>query len=105
MTAKTRAFPFEVVKDAYFQEGNEQLEQIYEGPWEQDGKYQYQEVIFKATDDGKYYAFYATRSGSPFTDWYYDQFEYRRAEDATEELTEVERKEKVIITWKAVQDV
>ena len=99
-----RTFPVEVVKDAYFEEGNDQLEQVYEGAWEQDGKYQYQEVIFKAADDGKYYALYATRSGSPFTDWYYDQFEYRKEGD-TEELTEVEKKEKVIITWKAVKNV
>ena len=95
-----RTFAWEQVKEAYWEEGNDLLEQVYEGPWEQEGKQQWQEVIFKATDDGKFYAFYATRSGSPFTDWYYDQFEYRTSDE--EELTEVSKVKQITYSWEPV---
>lgn len=43
-----------------------------EGDFEQDGKYQYARLIF--TDGDTYFRAYIQRSGSPFTDWHYDDY-------------------------------
>jgi len=49
-------------KDLYF---------IEESGWMQDVKYQSNRIIFKHKD--KYYEIEETRSGSPFTGWYYEE--------------------------------
>ena len=41
------------------------------GDWVQDGKYQEQTNIVKDSLTGKFYRYSISRSGSPFTDWYY----------------------------------
>lgn len=42
---------------------------IEEDDWIAEGKYQYQELVFKI--EGSYYAISQSRSGSPFSDYYY----------------------------------
>ncbi|MCK5017722.1 MAG: hypothetical protein KAS32_11725, partial [Candidatus Peribacteraceae bacterium] len=42
---------------------------VDEGEWEDDGKYQYKEVVFEY--EGKTWALDVDRSGSYFTDYYY----------------------------------
>ena len=71
---------------------------VHEGEWTQDGKCQYQEIIFKNTGDTKCYSFNISRSGSPFTDWHYDT-EYM--EEMT--CTEVEEVEIITKMWRAVK--
>ena len=57
----------------------------------QDHKYQHKESVVKHVPTGKYYSYGISRSGSPFTDWYYSY------EDGDfPDLTEVEKKERVI---------
>jgi hypothetical protein len=46
---------------------------VRDGEWEQDGKYQWSDVITKHIETGICYMLTMTRSGSPFTDWHYDE--------------------------------
>lgn len=45
---------------------------VEEGDFEQDGKMQYARLIF--TDGDTFFRTYISRSGSPFTDWYYEDY-------------------------------
>lgn len=65
---------------------------VEEGEFEQDGKYQSAQLIF--TDGSKFYAGDVTRSGSPFSDWEYD--------DWGDGSYEVEQREVVVTKWVAV---
>lgn len=69
------------------------LETVEEGEFEQDHKYQSAELIF--TDGEKTYRAFVTRSGSPFTDWHYDDF-------GDADVTEVEKREVTVSRWVAV---
>jgi hypothetical protein len=69
------------------------LTTVEEGEFEQDHKYQSAELIF--TDGEKHYSAFVTRSGSPFTDWDYDDYG-----DAS--VAEVEKREVTIVRWVAV---
>jgi hypothetical protein len=75
-------------------EDSEEWELIEETPWEDQGKYQCQDVIIKK--DGKYYMFTIDRSGSYFSDYYY---EYGDDKDGMIELTEVTKRTKTIEYW------
>lgn len=46
------------------------IETVEEGSWEQDGKYQFCEAIFKHEDE--FYCVSQSRSGSYHSDWYYN---------------------------------
>ena len=73
------------------EEGCGDWEVVEEGEWTQDYKYQHKESVVKHVSTGKYYQYEISRSGSPFTDWYYSY------EDGDfPDLTEVEKKERVI---------
>ena len=73
------------------EEGCGDWEVVEEGEWTQDYKYQHKESVVKHVPTGKYYQYEISRSGSPFTDWYYSY------EDGDfPDLTEVEKKERVI---------
>lgn len=61
---------------------SEAYEVIEEGEWTQDNKYQHREIIFKY--QGKYYSLTESRSGSPFTDWYYDSDDWDDEVEAPE---------------------
>ena len=61
-----------------------------EGDFEQDGKYQSAELIF--TDGSKFFRAYITRSGSPFTDWHYDDY-------GDADIDEVEKREVTVTRW------
>jgi hypothetical protein len=98
----TREILVSELETIYFEDGTDDFELIHKDRWEQDGKSQYQQVIYKAKDDGKYYSLWVSRSGSPFTDWYYDQFEYAKEGD-TVELTEMTKVEKTVVSWEAVR--
>ena len=55
---------FELVQEAWHSPSEE-------NKWVQDGKYQEQTNIVKDSLTGKFYRYSISRSGSPFTDWYY----------------------------------
>ncbi len=63
--------------------------------WEGD-KYQYLEVVSLHEQTGKHYSGNFCRSGSYYTDWWYDH------DDNGLDLVEVEEGEKVIRYWKPV---
>lgn len=62
--------------------------------WVQNGKYQYGRLIYFNSSYNAHYALDISRSGSPYTDWYYDY------EDMKEiELYRVTKKERIITEW------
>ncbi|MDQ0174433.1 hypothetical protein [Bacillus chungangensis] len=67
---------------------------VEEGDFEQGVKYQTAHLIF--TDGKKHYLSYVTRSGSPFTDWEYEDWN-----DAA--VYEVEQREVVVKEWAVVK--
>lgn len=66
---------------------------VEEGDFEQEGKYQSAELIF--TDGEKHYRSYVSRSGSPFTDWEYDDY-------GDADVDEVEKREVTVTKWVSV---
>lgn len=76
----------------------EDYEIVEEGDWEVDYKWQHCENIVKHFPTGKFYSYTVSRSGSPYSDYYYSY------EDGGVELTEVRLVEKVVTTkeWVAV---
>ena len=75
------------------------FEIIEEGDWVQNGKYQDREIIFKDVSNNKFYALYSTRSGSPFTDWYYSSNDW----SDEVEVVEVKKVEKITHEWVMVK--
>ncbi len=82
------------VNQMFFEGGLEEdglsLVVVEEGEFEQDYKYQTAEIIF--TDGEKFYLTYVTRSGSPFTDWYYEDY-------GEASIYEVEKREVTVVKW------
>lgn len=82
------------------EEGSDDLDLVLheEGDWEVDCKYQHMTNIYFQESTGKYFSMDISRSGSPFTDWYYSY------EDSGSELIEVKLVEKVTVvkSWEAV---
>lgn len=80
-----------------WEEESEEFEKIYEGYMVSDGKYERCLIVFKDTT-GVTYAVRISRSGSPFTDWYYD-FE----DTAPYSCNRVEEREVVIKKWVSIE--
>lgn len=70
----------------------EDYEIVEEGDWQVDHKWQHAENIIKHIPTGKFYSYTVSRSGSPYSDYYYSY------EDGGVELTEVQLVEKVVTT-------
>lgn len=51
---------------------SDEFETVETGDFIADHKYENQTVIFKPTDGDSHYMLFVSRSGSAFTDWYYD---------------------------------
>lgn len=68
-------------------------EVIEEGEFSQDYKYQTAAVIF--TDGERNYRSYITRSGSPFSDWHYE-------DHGMADIDVVEKREVTVSRWVAV---
>jgi hypothetical protein len=66
-----------------------------EGQWISEGKYEYKDIIFSVLNLNKFYMLSISRSGSYFSDWYYD------FEDWNEEIEcmEVISKEVTVTHW------
>lgn len=71
---------------------HEDFEIVEEGDWEVDYKWQHCENIVRNTFTDKFYSYTVSRSGSPYSDYYYSY------EDGGVELTEVQLVEKVVTT-------
>lgn len=69
-------------------------------PVEDQGKYQYEQSIFLHLPTGKFYGFFATRSGSYFSEYHYG---YEEDSDGKVELLEVKPKKVVTIRWEVVK--
>lgn len=79
--------------------GSDTWEVVEEGDWVQDYKYQLKESIVKHIPTGKFYKYKVSRSGSPFTEWYYSY-----SDGVYPTLREVTQVEQTIVRkyWKAV---
>lgn len=71
---------------------------VEQGEWIDDGKYSFQEIVFEM--DGKTYEICNSRSGSYFSDYYYD------SEDWGDEVvvTEVRKIEVMQTKWVSVEE-
>lgn len=75
-------------------EDTDEFKIVEDGDWVDDGKYSHREVIF--SKENKFYSLSVSRSGSYYTDYYYDW------EDTDKfECPEVEAVEKTVTVWKA----
>lgn len=72
---------------------------IKNGPWEAEGKYQYKEIVFKDSLTKKYFLLLSSRTGSPFTDYYYSSEDWGQYI----ECPEVREEKSVISLWKVVK--
>ncbi len=68
---------------------------IEEGDWVSSGKYEEKECIIQDINTGKYYRIFADRTGSYYSDYYYNYYS---------EAVEVEQIEKVITCWEVVSN-
>lgn len=87
----------EETRDLWYEE-LDGYELIDEGDWEVDCKWQHITQIVKHTESGKYYSFSISRSGSPYSDYYYSY------EGQGSGLIEVKKVTKTVVTetWEAV---
>ena len=74
------------------------FEQVESSDWEVDYKWQHCEVIVKQLSTGKFFSYPLSRSGSPYSDYYYSY------EDGGVTLTEVQKVKKAVETevWEVV---
>lgn len=90
----------EQTKYLWREEGSDELGLVLheEGDWDVDNKYQHMTNIYFQEATGKYFEMTVSRSGSPFTDWYYS------FEDYGADLNEVKLVEKVTVvkSWERV---
>lgn len=88
----------EEFRDLVCEEGGEDFEEIETSDWEVDYKWQHCEVIVKQLSTGKFFSYPLSRSGSPYSYYYYSY------EDGGVELTEVQKVERTVVVkeWKAV---
>lgn len=82
----------EYIEELCSEEGNEEYEFVSEQEWISEGKYEWSSMIFK-DKKGNFWQANQGRSGSHFTDWFY-QYEPG--------LIQVEMKEVTIKKWIAV---
>lgn len=94
------------LRDIYFEDSDYQdggkFVKVEEGEWKDDGKYQSCKIIFKDTTTDKHYSYWVSRSGSYFSEWYYDQFDYNL--DGKEEVSEVKLQEVIIKKWMPIKN-
>jgi hypothetical protein len=98
MGLMNRQFKLSDIKDLWRGDTPDGFELVEEGDFVQDGKYQVAEMIFLF--EGKHYAYYIERSGSPFTDWTYE-WEWL-AKDSLVSCSEVQKVEVTTTEWKNV---
>ena len=88
------------LRDLWREEGSDELDLVLheEGDWDVDTKYQFITNIYFQESTGKYFSVTISRSGSPFTDWYYS------FEDSGDKLVEVKLVEKVTVvkSWEPI---
>ena len=90
----------EEFRDLVREEALDDFEQVEESDWEVDDKWEHCEVIVQQISTGKFFSYPLSRSGSPYSDYYYSY------EDGGVELIEVELVEKQVITkiWEPVKE-
>lgn len=81
-------------------EGLDEYEPVEDSDWVVDYKWQHKECVVKSNTTGKFYLYTLSRSGSPYSDYY---FSY---EDGDTELQEVELQEKTVVVkeWVAIKE-
>ena len=72
---------------------------VENGEWGDEGKYQHQLIVFQTIDDGKFWGYWLSRSGSYFTDYWYS---WEDEKDEIE-LHEIAKVTKTIEIWEGVE--
>ena len=90
----------EQFRDLVREEALDDFEQVEESDWEVDDQWEHCEVIVQQISTGKFFYYPLSRSGSPYSDYYYSY------EDGGMTLTEVQKIKRVIETeeWVAVKE-
>lgn len=87
----------EEARTLFYEGENDQFVLEAEGSWDQDYKYQFCENVYKDKNTDRLWGWNISRSGSAFSDWYYD------FEESDVTLYEVEKAEKVVVYYKEVK--
>lgn len=90
-------FPKDVAIGILQDEPLEGFKIVSDGEWEDGGKYQNRAVTFET--NGKLYDVYDSRSGSHFTDWYYEHEDF----GPEVECPEVRAVTKTIVTYEVIK--
>jgi hypothetical protein len=77
------------LKDIMWSDSDHEL--VYEGDWEDQGKYQISEVVFRHAEDGKFYMFAPVRTGNHYSGYELEFWDT--------DVWEVEQKEIVVTKW------
>jgi hypothetical protein len=59
-------------EDSNYLEESEDFECVEGDDWTQDHKYQVRSLVYKHKESERFFMVHESRSGSPFSDWYYD---------------------------------
>lgn len=82
----------EQFRDLVREEALDDFEQVESSDWKVSYKWQHCEVIVKQISTGKFFSYPLSRSGSPYSGYYYSD------EDGGVTLTEVQKVKKIIET-------
>lgn len=77
-------------QESVLEDGEIHLEVYEEGDFVSGGKYESADYIVKCHKTGRFYKFDVARTGSPYTDWYYEY---------DTDLDEVRQEEVKILKW------
>jgi hypothetical protein len=92
-----KTFPTQDVFDAINYVVTDTLKLHKEFDWVEEGKYSTCAYILKDTTTGKFYWAYDSRSGSYFSDYYYDSEDWDK--EGTMDLQEAEEREVTKVRW------
>jgi len=95
----TKSFKVEEIKDAMDDWDDGALVLHKEHDWVSEDKYEYCTYILKEKATGNYFSVDDSRSGSYYSDWYYDSEDWEGAMA----LTQVEPEKVIEVNWVAVK--
>lgn len=75
--------------------GHDDIEDIEDDEWVQEGKYQHSAAIVKHVPTGRFFCINRTRYGSPWSDWDYNDPEFSEVRPVTKTIT--------VTTYEAVE--
>lgn len=94
MSSKLTDFVWDIIDTVDLEYEGEMYNLVEVGDWIADYKYENRQIIVMKASSGKYYSILQSRSGSSFTDWYYNDID---------DMVEVEPETVSKIVWNRVE--